>query len=112
MTTTIAAVTFDCTDAAELAGFWAAVLGSTADTSAGEGYASVAGTPGLAFYSVPEAKTVKNRVHLDLGAADLAAEVDRIVGLGAKHVADFDEHGFRWATLTDPEGNEFDVVAL
>jgi predicted enzyme related to lactoylglutathione lyase len=60
---------------------------------------------------VPEAKTAKNRVHVDLAVADLPAAVERIVALGATRLGDFDEAGFRWTTLRDPEGNEFDVVA-
>lgn len=58
-----------------------------------------------------EPKTAKNRLHLDLTVADLDDEVDRIAGIGAREVARFDEDGSRWVTLTDPEGNEFDLVA-
>ena len=53
---------------------------------------------------------MKNRVHVDLGTADLDAELQRLAGLGATHLADLDEGGTRWTTLADPEGNEFDVV--
>lgn len=61
----------------------------------------------LLFQTVPEAKTVKNRVHLDLnvGAEARPAYLERLVGLGAVVVAEHDH----WVTLTDPEGNEFDV---
>ena len=69
------------------------------------------GGPHWYFMQVPEGKTAKNRMHPDLAAPDLAAEVDRIVGLGAKTAAEHDEGGFRWVTLQDPEGNEFDVLA-
>jgi hypothetical protein len=65
----------------------------------------------LLFQAVPEAKTVKNRVHLDLmvGPEACDAEVERLVGLGAtvQNIHDGDEG--RWVLLTDPEGNEFDV---
>ena len=44
-------------------------------------------------------------------AMDWAAEVERVVGLGATRVAEFDEYGTRWVTLTDPEGNVFDIGA-
>ena len=44
-------------------------------------------------------------------AAEWQAEVKRVLGLGASHLGDVDESGFQWATLTDPEGNEFDIVA-
>ncbi len=66
------------------------------------------GAPRLFFTLVPEPKTVKNRVHLDLRAADLTAETQRLVDLGATEVARRDG----WITLTDPEGNEFDVLPL
>ena len=47
---------------------------------------------------------------LTLDTADLAAEVKRLTGLGATKVASYDEGGYQWTTLQDPEGNEFDVV--
>lgn len=64
------------------------------------------GGPRLFFQRVPEPKSVKNRVHLDLRADDPEAEVRRLVGLGA-HV--FAEHP-GLVVLTDPEGNEFCVL--
>jgi uncharacterized glyoxalase superfamily protein PhnB len=42
-------------------------------------------------------------------ATDIQAEVERAVSLGATKVADFDEYGTRWTTMTDPEGNVFDI---
>jgi Glyoxalase-like domain len=63
------------------------------------------------FNKVPEGKAAKNRVHLDLVAATLELEVDRLVALGAHRLGDFDQGGARWVTLADPEGNEFDVLA-
>ncbi len=57
------------------------------------------------FQLVPEGKTVKNRVHLDLTCADLEAEAERLVALGASVFARYDG----WITLTDQEGNEFCV---
>lgn len=59
--------------------------------------------PRIFFQLVPEAKRVKNRVHLDLEADDPDAEVERLCALGASVLADHDE----WVTLQDPEGNEF-----
>jgi hypothetical protein len=63
------------------------------------------------FQAVPESKTVKNRVHLDLlvGPEAQDAEVERLVGLGATVVSVHDGADGRWTLLTDPEGNEFDV---
>jgi len=51
-----------------------------------------------------DGKKVKNRVHPDLVAADLDAEASRIMGLGGNKKAEYDEGGYRWVTLTDPEG--------
>jgi hypothetical protein len=50
-------------------------------------------------------------VHVDLVAADLAAAVERALELGAARLADHADAGYRWSTLADPEGNEFDIVA-
>lgn len=67
--------------------------------------------PGLIFGPVPEGKTVKNRLHLDFRPDDQNAEVTRLLALGAHH-ADIGQSGDEpWVTLTDPEGNEFCVLA-
>ena len=68
-------------------------------------------TPTMMFIGVPEPRTVKNRVHLDLVTSDREAEVERLVGLGATRLADHDEWGHVWTTLADPAGNEFCVAA-
>ena len=73
--------------------------------------AHITATPGWMFNRVPEAKAVKNRMHPDLVTEDLAGELTRLKELGATHLADHEEGGATWATLADPEGNEFDVVA-
>ena len=64
------------------------------------------------FLAVPEHKTSKNRVHLDVhvGADNAAAEVARLVELGATVLYSVDEPGSRHVTLADPEGNEFCVM--
>jgi predicted enzyme related to lactoylglutathione lyase len=67
---------------------------------------------GMCFMPVTEAKTVKNRVHLDLtaGADDRDEEIERLLGLGARRV-DIGQTGAEsWTVLADPEGNEFCVV--
>lgn len=107
----LASITFDCRDALTLAHFWSAVLDRTIGDGATRDYAQLPGEPAWSFMSVPEPKVSKNRVHVDLDVAELAAAVDRILAVGASRVGDFDEHGFRWTTLADPEGNEFDVVS-
>ena len=114
MSVSLYAVTFDCADATELARFWSAVLECPVDEGASADVASITlgdQLPHWYFMKVPEGKTVKNRVHADLVTGDLAAEVTRIVALGATEQADYHEGGYQWATLLDPEGNEFDVVA-
>lgn len=65
----------------------------------------------ILFQAVPEPKTVKNRVHLDLMVGPEAhdAEVERLTGLGATVLGVHDDAGGRWTLLADPEGNEFDV---
>jgi len=111
MSSTLTYLTIDCAHAADLGSFWAAVLDQPLDEGATAEVAVVGGTPRWMFLQVPEAKAVKNRVHPDLSAADLAEEVERLVGLGATRLADHTEEGASWVTLADPEGNEFDVVA-
>lgn len=61
--------------------------------------------PRLFFQLVPEAKVVKNRVHLDLATDDRAAEIARLTDRGARVLAEHDH----WTTLADPDGNEFCV---
>lgn len=65
--------------------------------------------PGLLFVPVPEAKTVKNRLHLDFRPDDRDLEVDRLLALGAARV-DVGQGEQPWVVLTDPEGNEFCVL--
>lgn len=113
MPITLEHIVFDSRNAAELAGFWAGVLESTVDAEGNEFFATVnkgGDGPALMFLQVPEPKAGKNRLHLDYSTGDWAAEVDRIVGLGAKRVGEFDEYGAHWVTLADPEGNVFDLA--
>jgi len=65
--------------------------------------------PRLLFQQVPEAKSVKNRVHLDLhvGEERRAGEVQRLVELGATMLYDGQQGPQTWVTMADPEGNEF-----
>lgn len=110
MTLNVTTVTIDCRNALDVARFWSAALDRPLDDDASEDFASLAGTPGMAFMRVPEGKAVKNRVHVDLQAADREKEVKRLVKLGATRLADLDEDGSRWTTLADVEGNEFCVA--
>jgi hypothetical protein len=65
--------------------------------------------PGLLFVPVPEAKTIKNRLHLDFRPDDQDVEVDRLLRLGATRV-DIGQGERTWIVLADPEGNEFCVL--
>ncbi|GAA3396721.1 VOC family protein [Streptomyces roseoviridis] len=115
MSSLVRHVTIDCSDAYALAGFWAQVLDSkiSDDDRPGDPEALV-DTPGggLLFIQVPEKKSVKNRIHLDLQPQDRTRdeEVERLLALGATL---FDDQrrpdGTGWVVLTDPEGNEFCV---
>jgi Glyoxalase-like domain len=68
--------------------------------------------PRLLFQLVPEPKSVKNRVHLDLHVGDerRESEVERLIGLGASRLWDGQQGPNRWVTMADPEGNEFCVA--
>jgi Glyoxalase-like domain len=102
----IAALAVDCARPAELARWWSRLLGGRVEVDPG-GDATLHG-PGLAidFARVPEAKTVKNRLHLDLRSSDLAAATAQALALGATRADDIYDGG-RWQVLRDPEGNEF-----
>jgi hypothetical protein len=137
-------VVFDCADPNRLAGFWAEALGYKLDDPPA-GYqrwedwlrdqgipeerwndASAVvdpdgGGPRIYLQRVPEPKTVKNRVHLDLNVSEGAsvpierrreqvdAEVERLVGIGATRLRAVEELGVYWVVMHDPEANEFCV---
>jgi len=133
-------VTVDSADPHRLVEFWAEALGyriedhtalveqlladgrlpeaGAVSVRDGKGFAGLAACvdpsgarPRLLFQRVPEGKTVKNRVHLDLqyGADDAPAQVERLLGLGATLAWTSDDGGLHNTTLRDPEGNEFCV---
>ena len=115
MASSVRHVTVDCSDAYTLATFWAAVLnakiGDDDEPGDPEALVETAGAA-LLFVTVPERKSVKNRVHLDLQPQDRTRdqEVERLLELGATLVGDHRrEDGKGWVTLADPEGNEFCV---
>lgn len=116
MSLTISTVTVDCADAAALARFWADALGwevapgATATLAAVGGPKRPVGSPSLLFAQVPEAKTAKNRWHLDLDTADPGAQIARLVALGATVRDEIAEDGASWVVLADPEANEFCVA--
>ena len=67
--------------------------------------------PRLTFHQVPEAKSVKNRLHLDVISSQFEAESERLLTLGATRIRDVEHGTAHWTTFADPEGNEFDLVA-
>lgn len=136
-------VVIDCSDPDHLARFWAAALGYQLQ-SPPDGHESWddflramnipedewnsasaivdpdGNGPRLYFQRVPEAKSVKNRVHLDLnqGTGDTPAQerrrlvdaaVERLTELGASEIRRVEQRGEYWVTMSDPEGNEFCV---
>ena len=103
----IAALAIDCHDPPALARWWGRLLGGEVEVDA-DGDATLHTPDGLAvdFLRVPEPKTVKNRLHLDLRSTDLAEATRQAEALGATRADDIYDGG-RWQVMRDPEGNEF-----
>jgi hypothetical protein len=115
MSLAIGVITFDCDQPRAVADFWSRALDRPIGPEPSDFFVQIPPTdasPGMFFIKVPEGKTVKNRVHLDLHSpdGDRATEIDRLLGLGAERMGDHDEWGHTWTTLRDIEGNEFCVV--
>ncbi|MGH3434489.1 MAG: VOC family protein [Thermocrispum sp.] len=120
MTALISHTSFDSLDAYALSVFWGEVLGFTEDpddpNEPGDQECMIFSadrTQRLLFLEVPDAKQVKNRVHLDLKPADGTRdqELERLLTLGAREVADRrSPDGAGWVVLADPEGNEFCIL--
>ena len=107
----VKSLTFDCVDALVLARFWAAALGSQVDEESTSERAFVEpagwGGPSLWFQQVPEPKSAKNRLHMDLRAPGrLEDEVRRLEQLGATVLR---RQGDDLVVMSDPEGNELCV---
>jgi hypothetical protein len=122
MTSRVSHTTIDCRNAYELSQWWKGVLD----------YVDVEGDPNLPgheecmilsrdgshrllFIEVPEGKTLKNRIHLDLDPVEGTRdeELERLLAHGATEVADLRENwgpGTGWVVLADPEGNEFCIL--
>jgi predicted enzyme related to lactoylglutathione lyase len=106
-------VVIDARDPHSLARFWAAVLDQRVLYESEDEV--IVGSdeqhyPGLCFVPVPEAKAVKNRLHIDLDPDDRDAEVERIIALGARRADVGQGPDVSWVVLADPEGNEFCVL--
>jgi Glyoxalase-like domain len=119
MTIALRSLTFDCIDWAPLVRFWSTVGNFVEDpdnpNNAGDPEGMLIDPESelrLLFIPVPEPKTVKNRLHLDVVPTDCTRdqEVERLLTLGATLVDDFrNDDGSGWVVLSDPEGNEFCV---
>ena len=111
------AVTFDCADPYAVASFWAAALcRDVADFSTPDHVILVpkddSRQPRIVFNRVPEPKTVKNRVHVDIATMDFDCHTMRLTELGATRITDYDFEDSRWSTFLDVEGNEFDLIDI
>lgn len=110
------AVVLDCSDLDRAGAFWCAALGYVPVDAASDLYLSLRPAEGdgieLLLQRVPDVKVQKNRMHLDLRAPEMAAEVERLLALGARRVTDtpIEEEGWRRHILEDPDGNEFCVL--
>jgi hypothetical protein len=103
----------DAHDASALGAWWTRVLGRPWGIDADGDvvlHAPLGAGPNWLFIAVPDDKVVKNRIHLDFRPDDQQAEVDRVLGLGARHV-DIGQGEESWVVLADPEGNEFCILA-
>jgi len=109
-------LSFDCADARKQADFWSALTGWHVfyddDPEVMVAPAFPNDGVGMLFIPVPEGKTAKNRLHLDLEPTNCTRDeqVDRALALGATIIGDFRKpDGTGWVTMGDPEGNEFCV---
>lgn len=105
-------IVLDCEDPQRLAPFWADALGYKVLGSRDQYTALVPAEgkgPWLILQKVPEPKTVKNRVHIDVKVPDIEAEARRLEGLGAKLLVEAGASGGDWIVMADPEGNELCV---
>ncbi len=122
MTSFISHTSIDCRDAYTLSEWWKQVLEYVDDpedaNEVGDDECWIQRPDGghpLLFIEVPEDKQVKNRIHLDLrpSAGTQDEELERLLGIGARQVADLRGHhgpGTGWVVLADPEGNEFCIL--
>ena len=113
----ISQLAVDAADPAAQARWWQEVLGGTIDDEDPDEVAVgfEAGLPELLFLRVPEAKSVKNRLHLDVrppDGSDQATELERLLALGARRVDVGQAGDVPWVVLADPEGNEFCLLRM
>jgi hypothetical protein len=111
----IANVTFDCENPTRVAEFWSTALGYKVEHVSDD--VSMAShpegiRPNLLFLKVPEPRSAKNRMHMDVEADDREAEIERLIGLGATRgdTHTVAEWALTWTVMRDPEGNELCVA--
>ena len=117
MASVLTEVIIDCQDPLRVAEFWRDVLvWPMVEDARGYCWLSASGEPTtpplLVFVPVPEPKTLKNRLHLDVNPSgcDQDEELARLLALGARR-ADVGQRDVPWVVLADPEGNEFCLLA-
>jgi len=114
MSLRVSEVVIDCAEHGAVVDFWQAAL-EYERHDVNEQYVGLAprekepGRPPMLFQKVPEPKVGKNRVHLDLHTESRAAEIKRLVGLGAAVLREGELGALHWTVMADPEGNEFCV---
>jgi catechol 2,3-dioxygenase-like lactoylglutathione lyase family enzyme len=117
VTSRLAVVVIDASHPRRIADFWCAVLGWRIVAEEDDGVITIgpAGRswPTIDVAPVPESKTIKNRLHLDLRADGIstAAELDRLFSLGARPADVGQPADTSWVVLADPEGNEFCLLS-
>ena len=102
----------DVSDLERSGRFWMAVLG-VESTGGDHRYLWLKEQPGalsIILQKVPEPKTAKNRVHIDLRVKDLDSALERVKALGGRMVRYVEEPGERFIIVADPDGNEFCLV--
>jgi len=105
-------VVIDCREPRELARFWSAVLGGeVGERDVDWCYVFPPGWSQLSFQRVPEVKTVKNRLHIDVAVHDLASATDQAERIGARRIGEVQHTASgSFQVLQDPEGNEWCLV--
>lgn len=108
-------IVIDTVDPARIAPFWCALLGVEERGWFGEDYLTLKDNdrtvPAIAFQRVPESKSFKNRLHIDLEVEEMDDAIRRIRELGGSVVSQERElDGYHWRVMADPEGNEFCIA--
>lgn len=114
MTIRLGSTVINCADIEAMTRFWAAALSLTpSSTDPGDGFRVLRGPEtNLSLQVADTPVTARDQMHLDLYTDDAAAEVERLVALGATYVRRNDEPDDAYVVLTDPEGNEFCVCEV